>query len=667
MNTQGVSVEFSVRLTTWLNRCYSYLAQGQQHELYWAGICDCIASFDGIYGVWIIKKNQHTPQLEILGNCYTGNAGAMQVIKNAITRLKSNTENTESFVSIPFRCPRAIEYNNKPQPDNALNLCIVTILIDRIPYYLASIVETDLHGVLSKTLPDLFSNVLKFNSKNATGVNADFQLIIENLNDLVVKVDDKGRFLFVSPSYCQLFGMEEHELLGRKFMPLVHQDDRAVTAASVKSLVNYPHKSYHEQRAKTAIGWRWLAWSNKAIINKKGKVTAIFAVGRDVTEQKMAEQDLKESEIKFQKAFRNSPNLMLISRIRDGLVYDINYRFANLLGLSHEKIVGRKSTQLGLLKSIDRSHLTKMLLKDGRIEDLELSYFKIGEKKLEGMFSAEIFELNAEKCMVSSFYDLSELKAAQAELEKYRFHLEGLVKQRTERILEINEELDRFARSVSHDLKAPLRAMQGFAMALLEDYSKDIHEDGILYIKRICNAGSQMETLINDLLEYSRLSSLDVKLAPVDTEETIKKAIKNLNHEIEEKKVNIVLDYPLPSVVAHSPVLVQIFTNLISNAIKFTQKDKKIKIQIFSRESGNNVEICVKDNGIGIDKIYQERIFNVFERLHGIESYPGTGIGLTIVKKGLERIGGQIQIKSKPGQGSTFKVILPAAEKVVNR
>jgi signal transduction histidine kinase/CHASE3 domain sensor protein len=252
------------------------------------------------------------------------------------------------------------------------------------------------------------------------------------------------------------------------------------------------------------------------------------------------------------------------------------------------------------------------------------------------------------------------------ELQNYAAKLEQRVEKRTIELQEANQDLEAFNYSVSHDLRAPLRTMQGFAQALLEDYSNQLDTFGQSYLRYIADGAMQMDTLITDLLSYSRLSRSEIQTQPVDLNLLVNQALKQLAVQIQERQPQITVDTPLLSVMAHPSTLGQVITNLLSNAIKFVQPDVMPVVKVYSQEylqAGKSwVKLWVTDNGIGIAPEHQERIFRVFERLHGIEVYPGTGIGLAIVRKALEKMGGNCGLESQLGTGSRFWISLPKAQ-----
>lgn len=226
-----------------------------------------------------------------------------------------------------------------------------------------------------------------------------------------------------------------------------------------------------------------------------------------------------------------------------------------------------------------------------------------------------------------------------------------------------NRELDAFSYSISHDLRAPLRAMQGFSETLLEDYGERLDAAGQDYARRIVAASRRMDQLILDLLAFSRLSRTEVRLEPVSLETAVDDVCSALEPELKHRQAEVVLERPMPRVMGQRPVLSQVLTNLITNSVKFVAPDTPPRVRIWCGDGSDGmVRISVEDNGIGIATEHQERIFRAFERLHGGSKYPGTGIGLAIVRKAVERLGGRVGVESQPGSGSRFWVDLARVE-----
>lgn len=254
----------------------------------------------------------------------------------------------------------------------------------------------------------------------------------------------------------------------------------------------------------------------------------------------------------------------------------------------------------------------------------------------------------------------AQLREAQRQLQQANEFLEQRIQERTRQIAEANAELQAFAHTVAHDLRAPLRNVEGFASALLEDEADRMSDDGKLFAARISAAVVRMDRLITDLLAYSRLSRNELRLQPVNAGDVMKAVLRDLESQVRETRAEIVIQDPLPIVLANEGVLVQIMANLLSNAIKFVPPGTRPRVRVFGDAPDGMGRIVVEDNGIGIDPAHHQRVFGVFERLHGEEQYPGTGIGLAIVRKGVERMGGSARVVTLPGGGARFEILLPA-------
>ena len=221
-----------------------------------------------------------------------------------------------------------------------------------------------------------------------------------------------------------------------------------------------------------------------------------------------------------------------------------------------------------------------------------------------------------------------------------------------------NKELEEFAYIASHDLQEPLRKIQSFGNLLHDEYRGKINEEGQLYIDRMLNASARMRNLIDDLLSYSRVTTNRIEFNTVSLNTIMAELLNTLDIQIQDVNADISVK-TLPDVIGDENQLYQLFQNLISNALRYRSDKRKPKIQIWSEKEGSMSRIYVKDNGIGFDEKYKDRIFNIFERLHGRHKYEGTGIGLAIVKKIIQRHKGEVDVKSKIDRGTTFIISLP--------
>ncbi len=252
--------------------------------------------------------------------------------------------------------------------------------------------------------------------------------------------------------------------------------------------------------------------------------------------------------------------------------------------------------------------------------------------------------------------------ALLADLRRRAAELEDRVAARTAELTEINADLEAFSYSVSHDLRAPVRGMRGFAEAIVEDEGERLTILGRGYANRIIAAADRMDMLIDDLLNYARLSRATLPLATVNLDRVVSEAIAQLEATIRASGAKVGRPRHLGAVRGHRQTLVQIVANLISNGLTYVRQGVSPVIEVQAEQRDGRLRVWVVDNGLGIAPEHFERIFRPFERLHGMDAYPGTGLGLAIVRRGLERMGGTCGVESEPGVGSRFWIELPVAE-----
>jgi signal transduction histidine kinase len=256
---------------------------------------------------------------------------------------------------------------------------------------------------------------------------------------------------------------------------------------------------------------------------------------------------------------------------------------------------------------------------------------------------------------------LAQIQLRDGAIRKAHAELEERVQARTVALQTALREMESFTYTISHDLRAPLRALAGFSRMLLEDYGAALGPTGSDYIAKISVAAKKMDALILDLLDYSRVTRQEIRIEPVDLDQLVAEVLRQMEPELRERGAEVVIEKPLPAVQGHALTLGQTLTNLLSNAIKFVAPGVKPRVRIRAVRGDGLIRVEVEDNGIGISPEYQERIFRIFERLNPIETYPGTGIGLAIVRRAMERMGGRSGVDSEPGRGSRFWIELPAS------
>jgi PAS domain S-box-containing protein len=355
----------------------------------------------------------------------------------------------------------------------------------------------------------------------------------------------------------------------------------------------------------------------------------------------------------------------VLNSISDGLVvFDKDWRYtylseqaARILGRSVDELLGRcvwdifpKAKGTKFYESHHRA------VETGKVVQIEEYYPEPLNKWLECHCYPSDLGLSV------YFHDITERKQAEealqeahAQLADKAKHLESLVQQRTAKLSETIGDLEAFSYSIAHDMRAPLRSLQGFSSILLSEYEGALDAEGRNYLKRIAIAAGRMDKLIRDVLNYSRVIRNDLPLEKVDVSrllEGIVETYPGLGHD----EVSIKVAKPLPVVLGNEAMLTQVFSNLLGNAVKFVAPGVEPKIEIWAEPEGSRVRLFVKDNGIGIEADQQQKIFDMFQQVEKVPD--STGIGLAIVKKAIERMGGMVGVQSELGHGSTFWVEL---------
>jgi len=350
--------------------------------------------------------------------------------------------------------------------------------------------------------------------------------------------------------------------------------------------------------------------------------------------------EIKQSRELFRILFHRSPIGTYI--IQNGHFRLVNRQLAYILGYEEDELIGRPS--LGFVLAEDRDAVREnavRMLKAG----CSLGYeFRIITKQAKIKWVMETVapvHYQRKRATLGSLVDVTERKQVEERL-----------KQITAEMQRSNTELEQFAYVISHDLQEPLRMVSSYTQLLAKRYSDKLDSDADEFIAYAVDGAKRMQTLLHGLLDYSRVGTRGKPFSLVNCEHVVEQAVANLKIAIEESGASVSYDV-LPTVMGDEGQLVQLFQNLIGNAIKF-RREEPPKVHIWARRRNSVVTFSVNDNGIGINPQHSQSIFEIFRRLHTREEYPGTGMGLAICKKIVERHGGHISVQSQPGQGSTF-------------
>jgi PAS domain S-box-containing protein len=336
----------------------------------------------------------------------------------------------------------------------------------------------------------------------------------------------------------------------------------------------------------------------------------------------------------------------------DGTVLYCNSRLAEMAGRPMEQLIG--SAWNALLPPHEHASFQALLDAAHPGGKGEFTLMAGNQTLVPVHVSIRAMSLDGVKAFAVLMTDISDLKAAEEALREANQELEVSAA----KLREMVGELETFSYSIAHDMRAPLRAMQDFARLLLEDCGDHVGDLGRDYIHRIVSSATRLDQLIQDVLQYSQIVKSELKLEPLSVQKLVQQIIESCP-AFQSPHAQIAIDGPLPTVLANRTALTQCISNLLGNAVKYIVPGTLPQIRIWSEPRNERVRLWVQDRGIGIEKEAQEHIFKMFQRLS--DSYEGTGIGLAIVRKAVERMGGAAGVESEPGEGSRFWLELKAA------
>lgn len=369
-------------------------------------------------------------------------------------------------------------------------------------------------------------------------------------------------------------------------------------------------------------------------------MSQMLKTDQPIDKSEVVAREIKQSRELFRILFYRSPIGTYI--IQDGHFRLVNRQLAYILGYEEDELIGKPSLSFVLEEDRDavRENAVRMLKGES-----SLGYeFRVINKQAKIKWVLETvvpIHYRRKRATLGSLIDVTERK-----------QMEERLKQMTAELQLSNTELEQFAYVISHDLQEPLRMVSSYTQLLAKRYGDKLDADADEFIAYAVDGAKRMQTLLHDLLEYSRVGTRGKPFNLVNCEHIVEQAMANLKIAIEECGASVSYDV-LPTIMGDEGQLVRLFQNLIGNAIKFRGK-KAPQVHISAKRMDNIVTFSVKDNGIGIEPQHSQSIFEIFRRLHTREEYPGTGMGLAICKKIVERHGGRISVQSQPGQGSTF-------------
>ncbi|QYM78769.1 PAS domain S-box protein [Horticoccus luteus] len=507
----------------------------------------------------------------------------------------------------------------------------------------------------------------------------EFDTILSAIADFAYSFDREGRFVYMNKALLDLWGLPREEAVGKNFYELKHPDELAARLHKQIETVFVTKTQVRDETpflSPTGVeGYYEYIFS--PVFGADGSVMSVAGSTREISARKRMERELQDVQTRMEAAlsagaigtwsFDVKKNVVVADRI-----------LARFFGISEEEARGGPMERyVSAIHPEDRERVSARIaqaLEDG--QNYEVEYRVVGTDgrlrwlvargsvqrdgngeavSLPGM-ALDVTERKKLENQIRA--TITDLEAAKAELERQAAALEETVAERTARLRETVTELEAFSYSISHDLRGPLRVMQSFAQALREDCGAELSDVGQDYIRRIVAAAARMDRVIQDVLVFSRIARTDLALEPIALEEFVPSLLEGYP-AFHEAKADIAIEGHLPTVMANAAALTQCLSNLIGNATKFVAPGVRPQVVISGRVENGRAFVAVRDNGIGIPASGHESIFGVFSRL--ASGYEGTGIGLAIVRKAVERMGGAIHVESEVGRGSTFTFELAAA------
>ncbi len=496
--------------------------------------------------------------------------------------------------------------------------------------------------------------------------DAQYQLaaVVESSDDAIISKTLEGVITTWNSGAERLFGYTAREAIGQPIFMLIPAELQKEEPTILERLKRGERIEHYETIRVRKDGSRLnISLTVSPVKDSRGKIVGASKIARDITDEKRRQDALRESELRFRVLADSAPMLIWESDVGGGCRY-FNKTWLNFVGRTLEQEAGN-----GWLESIHPEDLKRFLetytLSFDARQTFEMEYrilHRSGEYRwLLNQGTPRFGPQGTFQGYIGAGVDITDSVRAKETLAERGEDLERLVNERTASLREAVAQMEEFSYSVSHDLRAPLRAMQGYATALLEDYQAQLDGEVQEYLERIVSSCQRMDRLTRDVLVYSKIPQAAMELKTVSVERVVSDIVQQ--HFDSKSQTVIVVERPLFNVKANESFLSQAVSNLIANAVKFASPGKPAQVRIWTEANEGQVRLWVEDNGIGIKPEHQARIWGMFERIHPQHLYEGTGIGLAIVRKTVERMNGTLGVISDGRNGSKFWIQLQADKK----
>ncbi len=491
--------------------------------------------------------------------------------------------------------------------------------------------------------------------KALTASEARYSAVVNQAYDGVVIIQDE-QIVFANYRMASMLGYgKASEMINIDYLKHIAPHEKEKVAAISKArLSGLTAPRIYETQLIHIDGSLFDVEISAGLIEFDGKRASISVI-RDITERKKAQDILRQTEEKFTQVFQTSPEPIAISEVADGKIVDANPAFAAAFGYEIQELIGRTVFELNMyFHKSDRYELVRRLKQKGEVYGMEVTLRRRDGSLFVASASSRLITINQVPCMIYTARDITERKAFEDKIARLNLELERRVQERTSQLEIANRELESFAYSVSHDLRSPLRAINGFSRILAEDYYEKLGQDGRQWLEKIQASSNRMDELINALLAFSRLSRQPIHAVRVEPAAMVEQIISELRATVDHHRQVDWQVGTLPACDADPALLRQVYSNLLDNALKYTRGREIARIEVGSFEKEGYVVYFVSDNGAGFDMKYAGKLFGVFQRLHSDSEFEGTGVGLANVQRIILRHGGRIWAEAARDKGATF-------------
>jgi PAS domain S-box-containing protein len=481
-----------------------------------------------------------------------------------------------------------------------------------------------------------------------------FESLAETMAQLAWMSDPEGARFWFNRRYFEYTGTTLEEVQGWQFVKVYHPDEREQILADLRETLARGTTGEGKWRIRGKDGqYRWFLTQAAPVKDDEGRVVRWFGTNTDIHEQVLLQQELQSSEQKFREIFETANEGIWILDA-DARIEMVNQRMAEMLGYPPSEIIGKLKTDFVLPEDVPYVRRLFEERRRGLVAAVDVRFRRKDGAPIWTLLSARPLIRDGRFAgALDMFTDISARKDAARQFED---ELKSQVAHRTAALNEKTRQLESFAYTIAHDLRSPLRAISGYAEFTIDDYRAQLPAGAVANLEKIMASAARLDTLIRDLLSYTRVSQVEFAEEDVPLRSSIDWAIEQLRSEIAARKARIDVPAELPAVRGERSIVDQVFLNLFSNAIKFVAPGQEPRIAVGFGLRDGMVRVTVQDNGVGVPPEYHERIFRVFERLQGSYRFSGTGVGLAIVARAAERLGGRAGVESEPGKGSTFWV-----------